>query len=99
VRPTSRNGHIVGDRLSLVAVAAIAALLVRSCVVDGEAIVCKRQRTIHRRSAGDTLTLCVFDCWASIVKDHALDQRRHSTCERRKVWRAAPVNLFWMTVI
>ena len=37
MRLTSRNGHIVGDRLSLVAVAAIAALLVRTCVVDGEA--------------------------------------------------------------
>jgi len=93
VRLIIRNGHVFGDRLLLV-VAAIAASLVRSCVVDGEATVCKRQRTIHRRSAGDTLTLCVFDCRTSIVKDYALDQRRHLKYERQEVWRAAPVNLF-----
>lgn len=99
MRPSAETDTVFGDRLSLVVVAAIAAVLVRSCVVDGEAIICKRQRTIHRRSAGDMVTLCVFDCLTSVAKNHAIDQRRHSKYERREAWRAAPVNLFWMKVI
>ena len=39
MRPSAETDTVFGDRLSLVVVAAIAAVLVRSCVVDGEAII------------------------------------------------------------
>ncbi len=42
VRLLSRNGNDLSDRFPLIA-AAIAALPVRSCVVDGEAIVCDQK--------------------------------------------------------
>ena len=58
VRLFSRNGHNFADRFPLVA-AAIEALPVHSCVVDGEAIVC------------DDNGLAVFD----LVRGHATDAR------------------------
>jgi hypothetical protein len=80
----SRKARV--DRLPLV-VATIAALLVRACI--GETIICKRRLIIYRRPAGDTLTLCAFDC--SNAKNHAINGTQ---CERRAGGRGATANSF-----
>ena len=65
VRLITRNGFDFADRFSLI-VEAIAALPVRSCVLDGEAIACDANGLsvfdrIRYRQHDRTVTLCAFD--------------------------------------
>jgi bifunctional non-homologous end joining protein LigD len=65
VRLTSRNGHDLTYRFPLVA-AAVAALPVRSCSIDGEAIVCDGKglavfQFIRNYRRGHIATICAFD--------------------------------------
>ena len=65
VRLISRNGHDLTYRLPLVA-AAVAALPVRSCSIDGEAIVCDGKglavfQFIRNYRRGHIATICAFD--------------------------------------
>jgi bifunctional non-homologous end joining protein LigD len=65
VRLITRNGHDFSSRFPLI-VAAIAALPVRSCVLDGEAIACDAKglsvfEMIRWRQHDAAVTLCAFD--------------------------------------
>ena len=64
VRLYSRNGYDFAERFPLAA-AAIRKLPVRSCVIDGEAIVCDANGlavfNLLRRWGGDDVVLCAFD--------------------------------------
>jgi bifunctional non-homologous end joining protein LigD len=64
VRLYSRNGYDFADRFPLAA-AAIRKLPVRSCLLDGEAIVCDANGLavfdLLRRWRGDDVVLCAFD--------------------------------------
>jgi bifunctional non-homologous end joining protein LigD len=65
VRLISRNGHDLTYRFPLVA-AAVAALPVRSCSIDGEAIVCDGKglavfQFIRNYRRGHIATICAFD--------------------------------------
>jgi bifunctional non-homologous end joining protein LigD len=65
VRLISRNGHDLTYRFPLAA-AAVAALPVRSCLIDGEAIICDDNglavfKLIRSYRKGHTATLCAFD--------------------------------------
>ena len=65
IRLLTRNGHDFADRFPFVE-AAIEALPIRSCVIDGEAIVC------------DDSGLAVFD----LIRRHGEQCPRHSLCVR-----------------
>jgi bifunctional non-homologous end joining protein LigD len=61
----TRRGHNFADRFPLAAVA-VARLPVRSCLIDGEAIVCDANGLavfdlLRRRWHGDDVILCAFD--------------------------------------
>jgi bifunctional non-homologous end joining protein LigD len=61
----SRKGYDFADRFSLAA-AAIAKLPVKSCLIDGEAIVCDANGLavfdlLRRRWHGEDVILCAFD--------------------------------------
>jgi bifunctional non-homologous end joining protein LigD len=65
VRLITRNGHDFSSRFPLI-VAAIAALPVRSCVLDGEAIACDERGlsvfdTIRWQQHDNAVALCTFD--------------------------------------
>ena len=65
VRLISRNGHDPTYRFPLAA-AAVAALPLRSCLIDGEAIACNDDglavfKLIRSYRRGDAVTLCAFD--------------------------------------
>ena len=65
VRLITRGGHDWSDRYSLVA-AAVAALAVASCLIDGEAIACDAEgladfQLLRRRRHDYAVTLCAFD--------------------------------------
>jgi bifunctional non-homologous end joining protein LigD len=65
VRLITRNGNDFADRFPLI-IAAVAALPARSCVVDGEAIVCEKNglsvfEIIRWRQHDNAVTLCAFD--------------------------------------
>jgi bifunctional non-homologous end joining protein LigD len=92
VRPLTRDGHDLADRFPLVA-EAIEALPVRSCVVDGEAIVCDDEGLPvfdlirgHATNAG--AVLCAFD----LLEVNGEDVRREPI-EDRKRRLASPVRL------
>jgi bifunctional non-homologous end joining protein LigD len=85
VRLITRNGHDLADRFPLAA-AAITALPVKSCVVDGEAIVCDDNGLAvfdlirgHGRNA--RAILCAFDLLELDGKDlrrAPLEERKHT---------------------
>jgi bifunctional non-homologous end joining protein LigD len=85
VRLLTRNGRDLAERFPL-ATAAIAALPVRSCVIDGEAIVCDDQGLAvfdlirgHGRSA--RAVLCAFDLLevdGEDIRAEPIEQRKHS---------------------
>ena len=64
VKLYSRNGYDFAERFPLAA-AAIRKLPVRSCLIDGEAIVCDANGLavfdLLRRWSGDDVVLCAFD--------------------------------------
>jgi bifunctional non-homologous end joining protein LigD len=65
VRLITRNGNDFAGRFPLI-IAAVAALPARSCVVDGEAIVCEKNglsvfEMIRWRQHDNAVTLCAFD--------------------------------------
>jgi bifunctional non-homologous end joining protein LigD len=65
VRLLTRNGHDFTGRFPLIA-AAVAALPVQSCLIDGEAIACDDNglavfELIRRRRHADAVLLCAFD--------------------------------------
>jgi bifunctional non-homologous end joining protein LigD len=88
----TRNGHNFADRFPLIA-EAIAALPVRSCVIDGEAIVCGDGGLAvfdlirgHATNAG--AVLCAFD----LLEVNGEDLRREPL-EERKRWLAGLLRL------
>lgn len=82
VRLYTRNGYGFADRFPLAA-AAIRKLPVRSCLIDGEAIVCDAHGLavfdLLRRWGGDDVVLCAF----KLIEFDGLDLRR-APIERRK---------------
>ena len=65
MRLYTRKGYNFADRFPLAA-AAIAKLPVRSCLIDGEAILCDANSLavldlLRRRWGGDDVILCAFD--------------------------------------
>jgi ATP-dependent DNA ligase len=81
----TRNGHDLADRF-LLAAEAVAALPVRSCVIDGEAIVCDDSGLAVFdliRGHGRTI-LCVFDLLEVTTRTSAVSQSRTAS--------AAPAN-------
>jgi bifunctional non-homologous end joining protein LigD len=84
VRLVTRNGHDIADRFPLAA-AAIDALPVRSCVVDGEAIVCDDDGLavfdlIRGHGRNGRAILCVFD----LLEVNGEDIRREPIEERKR---------------
>ena len=84
IRLVTRNGHDLGDRFP-VAVEAIEALPVRSCVIDGEAIVCDDNGLAvfdlirgHGTNAG--AVLCAFD----LLEVNGDDLRREPIEDRKR---------------
>ena len=84
VRLITRNGHDLGDRFP-VAAEAIEALPVRSCVIDGEAIVCDDNGLAvfdlirgHGTNAG--AVLCAFD----LLEVNGEDVRREPIEDRKR---------------
>jgi hypothetical protein len=63
----TRRGYDFADRFPLAA-AAVAKLRVKSCLIDGEAIVCDANGLavfdlVRRRGRGEDVILCAFDRW------------------------------------
>ena len=84
VRPISRNGHDLTYRFPLAA-SAIAALPVRSCLIDGEAIACNDDglavfKLIRNYRHGDAVTLCAFD----LIEVDGEDLRRRPIEDRKQ---------------
>jgi bifunctional non-homologous end joining protein LigD len=84
VRLLTRNGHDFADRFPL-AVEAIEALPVRSCVVDGEAIVCDDNGLavfglIRNYSTNASAVLCAFD----LLEVNGEDIRREPIEDRKR---------------
>ena len=80
VRLISRNGHDLTYRFPRVA-AAIAALPMRSCLIDGEAIVCDGSglavfQFVRNYRRGNAATLCAFDLSRSTDRTYADSQSR-----------------------
>jgi len=78
----TRNGYDFADRFPLAA-AALRKLPVRSCVIDGEAIVCDANGLavfdLLRRWGGDDVVLCAFD----LLELDGHDLRREPIEERK----------------
>ena len=79
----TRRGYDFADRFPLI-VAAVAKLPVRSCLIDGEAIVCDANGLavfdlLRRRWHGDEVTLCAFD----LIELDGQDLRRVPIEERK----------------
>jgi bifunctional non-homologous end joining protein LigD len=84
VRLISRNGHDLTYRFPLAA-SAIAALPVRSCLIDGEAIACNDDglavfKLIRKYRHGDAVTLCAFD----LIEVDGEDLRRRPIEDRKQ---------------
>jgi bifunctional non-homologous end joining protein LigD len=84
VRLLTRNGHDLADRFPLVE-AAIEALPIRSCVVDGEAIVCDDSGLavfdlIRGHGSNARAILCAFD----LLEVNGEDIRRQPIEERKR---------------
>ena len=84
VRLVTRNGHDLGDRFP-VAAEAIEALPVRSCVIDGEAIVCDDNGLavfdlIRGHSTNAGAVLCAFD----LLEVNGEDLRREPIEDRKR---------------
>jgi bifunctional non-homologous end joining protein LigD len=84
LRLVTRNGHDLADRFPLAA-AAIEALPVRSCVVDGEAIVCDDSGLavfdlIRGHGTNAEAILCAFD----LLEVNGEDIRREPIEERKR---------------
>jgi len=85
VRLISRNGHDLTYRFPPVA-AAIAALPVRSCLIDGEAIVCDGNgvavfQFVRNYRRGNAAALCAFD----LIEIDGRDLRRQPIEDRKHV--------------
>jgi bifunctional non-homologous end joining protein LigD len=85
VRLISRNGHDLTYRFPLTA-AAVAALQVRSCSIDGEAIVCDGKglavfQFIRNYRRGNIATICAFD----LIEIDGRDMRQQPIEERKHV--------------
>ena len=85
VRLISRNGHDLTYRFPRVA-AAIAALPMRSCLIDGEAIVCDGSglavfQFVRNYRRGNAATLCAFD----LIEINGQDLRRQPIEDRKHV--------------
>jgi bifunctional non-homologous end joining protein LigD len=85
VRLISRNGHDLTYRFPPVA-AAIAALPVRSCLIDGEAIVCDGSglavfQFVRNYRRGNAARLCAFD----LIEINGQDLRRQPIEDRKLV--------------
>ena len=83
MRLISRNGHDLTYRFPSVA-AAIAALPVRSCLVDGEAIVCNGDglavfQFVRNYRRGNAAALCAFD----VIEINGQDLRRRPIEDRK----------------
>jgi hypothetical protein len=83
VRLTSRNSHDLTYRFPLIA-AAIARLPVRSCLIDGEAVVCDENglavfQLIGNFRHGNAATLCAFD----LIEVNGEDLRREPIEDRK----------------
>jgi bifunctional non-homologous end joining protein LigD len=83
VRLISRNGHDLTYRFPSVA-AAIAALPVRSCLIDGEAIVCNGDglavfQFVRNYRRGNAAALCAFD----VIEINGQDLRRQPIEDRK----------------
>jgi hypothetical protein len=87
VRLITRNGHDFADRFPLAA-AAVAALPVRSCIVDGEAIVCDDRLAtfdlIRGHGRNGRAMLCAFDLIEVNGEDLAPGRSRNASAD----WRA-----------
>jgi bifunctional non-homologous end joining protein LigD len=84
VRLLTRNGNDLGDRF-LLAAAAIEALPVRSCVIDGEAIVCDDNGLavfdlIRGHATNASAILCAFD----LLEVNGEDIRREPIEDRKR---------------
>jgi bifunctional non-homologous end joining protein LigD len=84
VRLLTRNGNDLGDRFPLAA-AAIEALPVRSCVIDGEAIVCDDNGLavfdlIRGHATNASAILCAFD----LLEVNGEDIRREPIEDRKR---------------
>ncbi len=84
VRLLTRNGHDFADRFPLIA-EAIEALPVRSCVVDGEAIVCDESglamfELIRSHRSNAVAVLCAFD----LLEVNGEDTRREPIEDRKR---------------
>jgi ATP-dependent DNA ligase len=85
VRLISRNGRNLTYRFPLAA-AAVAALPVRSCLIDGEAIVCDGKglavfQFIRNYRRGNIATICAFD----LIEIDGRDMRQQPIEERKHV--------------
>jgi bifunctional non-homologous end joining protein LigD len=85
VRLISRNGHDLTYRFPLAA-AAVAALQVYSCSIDGEAIVCDGKglavfQFIRNYRRGNIATICAFD----LIEIDGRDMRQQPIEERKHV--------------
>jgi ATP-dependent DNA ligase len=85
VRLISRNGHDLTHRFPLAA-AAVAALQVYSCSIDGEAIVCDGKglavfQFIRNYRRGNIATICAFD----LIEIDGRDMRQQPIEERKHV--------------
>ena len=83
VRLISRNSHDLTYRFPLIA-AAIARLPVRSCLIDGEAVVCDENglavfQLIRNFRHGNAATLCAFD----LIEVNGEDLRREPIEDRK----------------
>ena len=84
LRLMTRNGHGLADRFPLAA-AAIAALPARSCVVDGEAIVCDDNglavfNLIRGHGRNERAILCAFDLLevnGKALRRLPIEERKH----------------------
>ena len=85
VRLSTRNGYDFSERFPLI-VAAIVALPVHSCAVDGEAIACDKNglsvfEMIRWRQHDRSVTLCAFD----LIELDGEDLRRKAIEERKRL--------------
>ena len=85
IRLITRNGYDFSGRFPLI-VAAITALPVRSCALDGKAIACDENglsvfETIRWRQPNRSVTLCAFD----LIELDGEDLRRKAIEERKRL--------------
>ena len=85
VRLLTRNGYDFADRFPLI-VDAIAALRVRTCIIDGEAVACDGNglavfELLHYQRRDQIVTLCAFDLIEREGKDLRtlpIEERKHT---------------------